>query len=117
MPSLPAPTPLIPAAGDLVVSDSSDVLAVLPSFVRASDSAPVRDAIAAGLAAILRRHQELAGYASAQSDLLRATGLYLQGLCEDRGVFAQPGERDEDLRARALTTPDLVTPEAILAVA
>jgi hypothetical protein len=109
--------PFIPAGGALPVSDSSDVLAVLPVFVRASDSAPVRDAIAAGLAAILKRHQELSAYAAAQSDLLRATGLYLDGACEEHGVFRQPGEEDEALRARALTTPDLVTPEAILATA
>ena len=34
----------------------ADVLAVLPAFVRRSDSAPVRDAIASALVHILRRY-------------------------------------------------------------
>ncbi len=117
MPTLPLAPPVSPAAGDLPTRSTRDVLAVLPAFVRASDSAAVRDALAAALLVILRRHQEISGYASAQSDLLRATGLYLEGLCEDHGVFRQAGEQQEALRARVLTTPDLVTPEAILAAA
>src|SRR5436190_1114871 len=117
MPQLPVALPVIPAAGRLPVRRAADVLAVLPAFVRASDTAPVRDAISAGLAEILKRHQEIAGYAAGQSDILRATGIYLDGLCEDRGVYRQAGEDDEALRARALTLPELVTPEAILAVA
>ena len=117
MAKLPARLPIVPSAGDLPVESSDDVLAALPAFVRATDSAPVRDAIAAGLSAILKRHQLLSAYGAAQSDLLRATGLYLEGLCEDQGIFKQAGEDQEALRARALTTPDLVTPEAILAAA
>jgi hypothetical protein len=90
---------------------------VLPAFVRRSDSAPVRDALFAALTEILLRYQELSGYAAAQCDIARATGPYLDGLCEDRGIFRQLGERDDALRARALTTPDLVTPAAIVAAA
>jgi hypothetical protein len=117
MAKLPASLPIVPSAGDLPVESSDEVLALLPAFVRATDSAPVRDGIAAGLAAILKRHQLLAAYSAAQSDLLRATGLYLEGLCDDLGVIRHDGEEQEALRGRALTTPDLVTPEAILAAA
>lgn len=94
-----------------------DVLAVLPAFVRRSDSAPVRDAICAALSTIVRRYRELTSYAAGQCEIATATGMYLEGLCEDRGVYRQPDESDDSLRARALTAPDLVTPEAILAAA
>jgi len=117
MPTLPLTLPAIPGAGDLPTRDARDVVAVLPTDARASDNAPVRDALAAGLAATIRRHQIISAYAAAQSDLLRATGLYLEGICEDHGVFRQRGEAQEALRERALATPELVTPEAILAVA
>ena len=94
-----------------------DVLAVLPAFVRKSDEAPVRDALVVALLAILTRHRQLSGYSAAQCDITRATGIYLESLCREHGVFKQPGETDDQLRARALTTPDLVTPEAVLAAA
>lgn len=96
---------------------ASDVLAVLPAFVRRSDSAPVRDALAAALVEILRRYRQLSAYAAAQCDITRATGIYLQSLCAEHGVFKQDGETDDALRARALTVPSLVTPAAILAAA
>ena len=96
---------------------TADVLSVLPAFVRKSDAAPVRDALAAALLAILTRCRQLSGYAAAQCDITRATGIYLESLCREHGVFKQPGESDDQLRARALTAPDLVTPEAILAAA
>jgi hypothetical protein len=94
---------------------ASDVLAVLPGFVRQSDSAPVRDALAAALVAIIARYRQLSAYSAAQCDITRATGVYLESLCRERGIYKQSGETDDQLRARALTTPDLVTPEAILA--
>jgi hypothetical protein len=95
----------------------SDVLAVLPAFVRRSDSAPVRDALAAALVEILSRYRQLSAYAAAQCDITRATGIYLQSLCAEHGVFKQDGESDDALRVRALTAPNLVTPTAILAAA
>jgi hypothetical protein len=116
VPTLPLPGPVIPAADDLAVNGTADVLAVLPVAVRAPATAPVRDGLAAALTGILRRHELISGYAAALSDILRSTGLYLQGLCEDRSVFLQLGETDEALRARALAVPDLVTPSAILAL-
>jgi hypothetical protein len=96
---------------------SADVLAVLPAFVRQSDTAPVRDALAAALACILVRYRALSGYAAQQCDITRATGIYLESLCNEHGVYKQDGETDDSLRARALTTPNLVTPAAILAAA
>jgi len=94
---------------------SADVLAVLPAFVRQSDAAPVRDALAAALACILNRYRQLSAYASSQCDITRATGIYLESLCSEHGVFKQSGESDDSLRVRALTAPNLVTPSAILA--
>jgi hypothetical protein len=93
----------------------ADVLAVLPAFVRRSDSAVVRDALASALVHIIRRYRQLSAYAARQCDITRATGIYLESLCAEHGVYKQTGESDDQLRARALTTPDLVTPEAILA--
>jgi hypothetical protein len=95
----------------------ADVLTVLPAFVRQSDTAPVRDALAAALVAIIARYRQLSSYSAAQCDITRATGIYLESLCREHGVFKQPGETDEQLRARALTAPELVTPQAILAAA
>jgi hypothetical protein len=96
---------------------SADVLAVLPAFVRQSDTAPVRDALAAALACILVRYRALSSYSARQCDITRATGIYLESLCNEHGVYKQDGESDDALRARALTTPSLVTPQAILAAA
>jgi hypothetical protein len=107
----------MPDAKTPPVVSTADVLAVLPAFVRLSDSADVRDAIVAGLTAILLRYQALSGYSASQCDIATAEGIYLDGLCEDRDVYRQAGEADDPLRARALTTPDLVTPTAILAAA
>jgi hypothetical protein len=95
----------------------ADVLAVLPAFVRRSDSAPVRDALASALVHVLRAYRKLSGYAAQQCDITRATGIYLESLCAEHGIFKQGGETDDQLRVRALTTPDLVTPAAILAAA
>jgi hypothetical protein len=94
---------------------SDDVLAVLPGFVRQSDAAPVRDALAAALVAIIGRYRQLSAYSSSQCDITRATGIYLESLCREHGVYKQAAETDDQLRARALTAPNLVTPEAILA--
>jgi len=93
------------------------VLAVLPAFVRQSDSAPVRDALAAALARILVRYRNLSAYSAQQCDITRATGIYLESLCNEHGVYKQDGESDDSLRARALTVPTLVTPAAVLAAA
>jgi hypothetical protein len=101
----------------LPVTSDDDVRAVLPSFLRPQDPAPVRDAILAALTQILLTYQARAGYGAAQSDILRAVGRGLRQACAERGVFQQPNESDDALRARALTVPSLVTPAAILAAA
>lgn len=116
MPNLPlASTPAIPAAGDVPVSSSADVLAALPPEIAAPLVAPVRDVLVNAMTAIQLRHQELAGYAAAQADPTRATDTYLGGLADDRGAYQQPNEGNEPLRARVLASPDMVTPTVILA--
>lgn len=118
MPNLPLPlggTAL--SGGDLPVSDASSVLAVFPDFLKSSDPAPVRDAIVAALVAMFTSYQDLAAYCAAQSDVLRATGTYLDGLLNDRGVRRQVGENDDDYRARGLAFQQVVTPAAIVAAA
>ena len=101
----------------LSVTSADDVRAVLPAFLHPNDPAPVRDAIVAALTEILLTYQARSGYAAAQSDILRAVGRGLAEACAERGVYKQPGESDDALRARALTVPSLVTPAAILAAA
>jgi hypothetical protein len=97
-----------------VISDD-DVLAVFPAEVRRASTAPVRDALAAALTAILEEYQTRSGNASLLADILRATGNHLEELCAERGVFKQPGESESSLRTRALGIPDVVSPSAILA--
>lgn len=98
------------------IETEADVLALMPHFVKKSDSAPVRDAIAAGLRAIAGEFQKRAGYAGACTDILRANGVYLEEKLGSIGCYRQPGESDTDYRLRGLTAPETVSPEAILAV-
>ncbi len=97
------------------VATSAEVLAVLPSFLRTSDPAPVRDALIAALTEVFRTYQVKAAYAAAQADPGRATGIYLEGLAEDHNVFRQPAETLAQLRARIFSAPSIVTPAAIIA--
>jgi hypothetical protein len=118
MPLLPLPTGGSSlTGGDVPVSGTDDVLAALPLFLRATDSAPIRDAIVAALTAIFIGYQEGATYAAEQSDTLRATDTYLRGFAQELKTFAKPGESDQSLRARMLAVQGLVTPKAILAAA
>ncbi len=98
----------------LPVETSDDVMAVLPAFMRSSDTAVTRDAIIALLTAIFKEMQDRGEYAALQSDILHASGIYLEGLAEDRDFQKQAGESDELLRARVLRIPELVTPTAIM---
>lgn len=116
MPTLPISLPVIPAAGDLVVSSMDDVIAAYPPEAQGSeDEAPV---LAAQREFLLEEHSQAqlaAGYAAAQSDVTRATGIYLDGLLgDDRGVRRTTDEEDEAYRDRALGIPSVVTPKAIL---
>jgi hypothetical protein len=115
MPTLPAPLPFIPGAGDLPVKSADDIRPEFPAPLRGpAEAAPVREVIVEGERALMLEHQERAGYAAAQADPTRATGVYLDGHAEDRGTFRQPEELDEPLRARMLATPQIVTPTAIV---
>jgi len=118
MPSLPVPLPFHPAAGDLPVKTTADVLAAYPEEVRRvpSEDAPVRDAIVEAQTTLFLEHQSASAYAAQQADPTRATGEYLEGHADDRTIKRQAAEDDEALRARMFATPDIVTPEAILAI-
>ena len=80
MPSLPLPPGVSQLGGALPFSSTDDVLAILPAFLKPSDPAPVRDAVVAAILAMAIAYQERAGYAAAQSDVLRAVDTYLAEL-------------------------------------
>ena len=77
------------------------------------ETAPVRDAIAAAYAEGFNKYEEAAEYAAAQSDPLRATGIYLKGYAEEHGIIPGVGETEESVRARLFASPSIVTPDAI----
>lgn len=110
MPTLPLASGALD--GDVPVTSVDDVEAELPG-----SPAPVRTALLTALAAGLVLHQDLAAYAAAQGDPTRATGPYLTGLGEDRGIVRQTGQDIETYRARVLSVEDQVTPAAVLAAA
>lgn len=107
----------IPIDGALPIRDAADVLALWPETVQRSEDAPVRDALAESMADMFGAYQASASYAAAQSDPTRATDQYLEIHATDVGIFPQDGETGDELRDRLFTTPDVVTPSAILAVA
>jgi hypothetical protein len=100
----------------LPVNDVSDVLAILPSFLKPDDPAAVRDGILAGLTALCLSSQEWAQYAAAQADVLRATGVYQDVIGAEREVLRN-GAADETYRANQLEPPAVVTAVAIVAAA
>lgn len=104
-----SPTPL-------PVNDVSDVLAILPSFLRPDDPAPVRDAILAALTTLCCTIQDWAEYAAAQADVLRATGAYEDQIGGERGSL-RGSLGNEDYRALILSPPAVVSPQAIVAAA
>jgi len=105
---------LIVTRGDVPVTEDADVLAVLPFFARGSDPAPIRDALVAAIRVILTTYQDAAAYAASQSDVLSATGPYLDALLGPT-TKRNVNEEDEDYRARGLSLQDVVTPAAIVA--
>jgi hypothetical protein len=105
--------PLIPGAGPLAITSPDDVRKQMPDWmVRALDQ-PVTDALVEGLYQLVLAYQHEASYAAAQSDILRATDQYLDGLGQDRGYERAEGEKNEDFRSRVLNIPDLATGWAI----
>lgn len=103
------------AGGDLPVSDADDVLKEFDDVHRAPEVAPIRDAFVEAFAVGNITYQDLAEYAIAQCDPLRATGEYLAGLAAEREVPPAQGESEESLRARLFAAPSIVTPDAIAA--
>jgi hypothetical protein len=115
MPVLPVPQIAPVGGGDLPVTDESDIFSILPGLLKPSDPAPVRDAIISALTAMMLKYQELSSESVTYADVLRSIDSALTGLGEDRGVFRQEGETEENLRARILDIPNIVTPDAIMA--
>ena len=99
----------------LCVNGAADVVAAYPRQYR-TDEHPVLDAAAEALAAMHSMYQDASDNAAAQSDILRATGIYLDGLAEDRGVARASGESDDAYRARTIAWKSVVTPSAILGI-
>lgn len=111
--------PFDPAGGDLPVSSTDDVRAAWPGYVELTPAAnaPVREALIAAEEAMFEAYQDASAYAAAQADPTRATGIYLDGHAEDRGLVQAPGEADDDFRARLFKPEATVTPAAIQAIA
>lgn len=79
---------------------------------------PVLQAIQAGEAAMFEEYQRQSRYAACQSDPLRATDEYLQGIGADEyACFQQPLEPQETYRSRIFRGPAVVDPNDVVAVA
>lgn len=108
------------ACGDLPIVDDLSIAALEPLLVTEADTAPVRDAIRAGLAAMFTRYQDGTARAAMQSNVLYANGIYLDGLGADEGVFRQTTEPytqvgDAAYRARIIVQGGTVAPAYIIA--
>jgi len=90
------------------------VLGLLPPEVRNQLAAPVRDALAYALLAILEQYQTRANQGAELGDILRSTGAYLDGLAADYDRYRTTGESDSSLRARCFAFDTFVTPEILL---
>lgn len=107
------------ASNDLPIVDTTSIAALEPYLVRDSDSAPVRDSIRRALVAMFTFYQDATSASTAQSNVLYATGIYLDGLGADEGVFRYPSEPytqtgDAAYRARILVQGGTVTPTVIM---
>lgn len=116
MPSLPLPLPFGLASPDPCVQSADDVLSVYPRDYRVPTEHPVIDAINAAHAGAHQSYTEASDYAAAQSDILTATGEYLDGILGDHGCIRAPGELDEDYRARGLAWVGVVSPVAVMGI-
>lgn len=99
--------------GALPVTGGGDVLVEFRRPHRNPASAPVRDAFVEAWAAGFIEYQDIAAYAAAQCDPLRATGEYLKSFADERGVVPGPGESEASVRARLFAAPKIVTRDAI----
>jgi hypothetical protein len=109
----PDEPPLVPGAAPLVVQSRDEVLAILPARYKSAISAPIRDALADSLLALLKECQYRGSYAAAQRDIGRATGEYLDGQVEDYSRARAQNEQDEPLRTRVLSTTSGVSFDSI----
>lgn len=114
MPTLPIVPPATEDGGELVVEELVDVLGLLPIEVRRILSAPVRDALASALLAILLEYQSRATQGASLGNILTSTGSSLDGLAADYDRYREDGESDASLRARILTLDAMVTPNALI---
>lgn len=99
--------------GALPVESASDVTSEFRRPHKNPTAAPVRDAFAEAWAAGQIEYQDIAAYAAAQCDPLRATGEYLRGFASEQGVIPGIGESDASIRSRLFKAPEIVTPDAI----
>ncbi len=97
------------------VETYEDVLAEYPAQVQSVETAPVRDAIAEAQAAGFIEYQIRAEELAGQCDPLRATGIFLDSLGQDRDTFRLPLEGDAAYRARTFAAKHVVTFDAIIA--
>lgn len=101
-------------AGALPVESEDDVRRVYPAKQRRDEKSPVQQAFVAGQLAMHRRFHDRAAYAAQQSDMLRATGHFLDEHGGGRGFHRAVGELQEDFRDRLLRAPELVSRDAIV---
>lgn len=106
--------PIIPGAGPRPINTPEDVLAHLPAALTDPAIDPVRDRLAAALAAMLIEWEYRSDYGAALSDLGRSVKQYLAALANDHGVSRVLGEDDDALRTRAFHQ-DCVTEASIIA--
>lgn len=119
MPTLPLPVVLDVCldGGDIPVTDTTQVAAEWAIEISSVPIAPIRDAIIAGQTNLLLAYQSAASYAAAQSDPGRASDEYLDEILEEYGVPRKMGQTDVQARAVLFSTPPIITPAAICAVA
>jgi len=115
MPELPLPTgETWIGGGDLPVSEPNDVLKEFPSTHRRPKTAPVRDAFVEGFTEGFKEYQNQAAYAAAQTDPMRATGIYLASFAEEHTVVPRVGESEESVRSRLFRAPQIISYIAIV---
>lgn len=115
MPLLPLPVGgAAISGGDLPVADAENVIKEFPKEVRKPEVAPVRDAFCEAFSDGFVKYQDIAAYAAAQTDPMRATGDYLRSFADEHSVVPLPGESEESVRDRMFTAPAIVTPDAIM---
>lgn len=118
MPYLPLPPGDVPIAGGaLPVSSTDDVESVEDGLVKGPETATVRDALREGQVAMFAEYQRRSTTAAGQGDPARATDTLLLGHGADRGFSRQDGETEAAFQERISRPLEVVTPDAIIAIA